>query len=245
MAIKAPAPSSPIRQIRHIAGLASFMDWMNRYRGMIGAIERDGQVILLGERPSERFGVALPRHKVFGRAPALLCQKDEAEWLSQIKWARAQRVPEGLALVAQRQLGVGDLPSLPSFAVVIQLQGQAADVPFEKAGRVDLRKFWCDDDRQWQVEGGNPFQALPVVPSSSPLFGPDDLKQGATFRELVKQRALRGAVGVDPGYKGSAPDTGKFSQDFFVQPSVAPKSPDLYDGSPFSVKLNPTPSSLD
>lgn len=215
-------PLSPGRQIRHLVGLAAFMDWLNRWRGTLGAVGQTGQMIVLGEQPSERFALALPRRKVFGKAPALLCQPDESEWFAQIKWARAQRVEGGLALIAQRQLGVGDLPSLPAFALIIQLRGQAADVPLEKVGRLDLRKFW-NDDGQWQVEGGRPFQGLPVTPSSQELFGPDDLRQGATFRELVQQRALRGAIAADPGYRGSATDLSKFSQDFFIQPSHAPK----------------------
>jgi hypothetical protein len=223
-----PSPSSassvlsPERQIRHLVGLAAFMDWLNRWRGNLTAISQAGQTIVLGTQPSERFGIALPRHKLFGKAPALLCQADEAEWITQIKWSRAQRLTDGLALVAQRQLGVGELPSLPAFALIIQLRGQAAQVPFEKAGRLDLRKFW-NDEGLWQVEGGRPFQVLPVSSSSEPLFGPDDLRQGATFRELVQQRAARGAKESDPGFRGGAADLSKFSQDYFLQPSTAPK----------------------
>lgn len=226
MALPAAAllsPSSPTRQLRHLVGLADLMDWLNRWRGTIGAVSQAGPILVLGEQPSERFAVALPRHKAHGKSPVLLFQADEAGWATQIKWARAQRVEDGLALIAQRQLGVGDLPSLPAFALIIQLRGQAATVPFEKTGRLDMRKFWSDEGR-WEVEGGRPFQAVPVTPSTQALFGMDDLKQGATFRELVRQRALRGSVEKDPGYRGGATDLSQFSQDFFIKTSQAPKS---------------------
>lgn len=229
-------PSSPARQIRHVAGLAAFMDWMDRWRQTPGALDRRGQVIYLGERPSERFAIALPRHRVFGRAPSLLFQPEEAEWGTQIRWSRVQQVEEGLALVAQRQLGAGDLPTLPAFAIVIQLRGQAAEVPFEKAARLDLRKLWCNEG-QWQVEGGNPFQALPVHPAQQQLLSPEDLREGVTFKELVRQRSLRGAHEAQPLYRGEAASLSSLSRDFVPERSTAPADPELYGGSRSSAKL--------
>lgn len=229
-------PSSPARQIRHVAGLAALMDWMDRWRHAIGAIERQGQVIYLGERPSERFAIALPRRRVFGRAPSLLFQPEEAEWGTQIRWARVQQVKQGLALVAQRQVGAGDLPTLPAFAIVIQLRGQAAEVPFEQVGRVDLRKLWCNEG-QWQVEGGNPFQALGVTPSNDQLLSPDDLREGVTFKELVRQRALRGAQESQPTYRGDAAPLSSLSREFMPERSTSPSDPELYGGSNSSVRL--------
>lgn len=233
----ASPPSSPSRQIRHVAGLASLMDWMERWRHDIGAIDRQGQVIYLGERPSERFAIALPRKRVFGRAPSLLFQPEEAEWGTQIRWARIQQVEQGLALVAQRQVGVGELPTLPCFALVIQLRGQAAEVPFEKAGRLDLRKLWCNEG-QWQVEGGNPFQALTVSPASEPLLSLDDLREGVTFKELVRQRSLRGAQAAQPAYRGDAAALSSLSRDFLPEASTAPAEPEIYGGSRSSAKLD-------
>jgi hypothetical protein len=223
---------SATRQLRHIIGVAALMHWMDRLRQDQDAVQRDEQVITLGEQPSARFALALPRSRMFGQALALVCQPDEAEWMIPIKWARAQRVPEGLALVAQRQLGVGDLPSLPAFALILRLEGDARDrLPWDKLDRLDLRRIWQDGDR-WQIEGQKPFQGLPMTPAGRPLFEKDDMRQGATFQEIVRQRAMKGAVASNPGYKGQAADTRQFTPDFFVQPSVAPDHPDLYEGTP-------------
>lgn len=231
MADPRTTPSSAIRQLRHIVGVAALIAWMDRWRNDLDAIERDGQIIRLGERPSARLALALPRNRLIGKAMALVCQPDEAEWMIPIKWARAQRVEQGLALIAQRQLGEGELPSLPAFAVVIRLDGDALNqLPWDRLNRLDLRRIW-QEGQAWQVEGQLPEQALAMTPASQELFTKEDLSQQVTFQELVRRHAAKGAVAKNPGYKGQAADTHKFTPDFFVQPSVAPDHPELYEGA--------------
>jgi hypothetical protein len=210
-------------QLRHLVGLAALIDWMERWRDVRHAVNNiGGQTLVLGLEPSQRFALGLPRRKGYGKAAALLLQNDEAEWMGLMQWSMAHVRPEGLVLVAKRQLGVGELPSLPAFALVIQLEGDARQAPLVELGRLDLRRLW-QEDGQWRIEEGRPLQAIRVAPSGAPLFAPQDLEQGPTFQELVRQRTRQRAVSQDPGYRGHAPNLSHLSEDFILRASPMPK----------------------
>jgi len=212
-------------QVRHLVGMAALMDWCARWRDVEGAVVQDKDVLTLGSEPSARFALALPASRRAVPVPTLLIQPDETEWLGLISWSRVHIGEAGLSLVAKRFVGVGNLPDLASFAVTIQLAGEARQLPFHnpRVGHLEVRRFWLDEG-QWQIEGGRRFRQLRISPKGSPLFTGQDLVVGETFLDKVRKHSASLSSAM-PRFEGKAPDLTHLSDDFLLHTSTVPTLP--------------------
>lgn len=186
----------------------SLLGWLTRWDRFPDAYVQSGAAVVLGEFPSRRFALGVPKKRSFGRFPFLALQSDEADWMGSIVWDRAV-VQEGsrrLTLVAQRCTGDGqNVPDLPGFSVSLTFDLTDKVEILTLSPRLEARGLWFEDGES-RVANGLPLWSLPLrsIPANQPVMSEDEVAAERSFRDLVREQLSRTSRAFNPGFSGEA-----------------------------------------
>ena len=198
---------------KHMAGVASFMGWCRRWAELPQGVNIAAQVATLGPVPCQRFGLAWPKRRRYGKHPSLLYQKTESQWMENICWERAVLEPftdpvsalAAIVLVARKVAG-DDMKfmTFPVFALRIPLSVDQAEIWARQAPvSLEMRLLGEDEDH---ASVSPPFVVLPltIAAPGDAVFSPDELSQGTPFHELLERRLRQEGREENPGFQGTA-----------------------------------------
>lgn len=199
---------------KHLAGTSALMGWIQRWSQIKDGLDLTNQVASLGTIPAQRFGLAWPKKKRFGKGPSLIYQKSESLWIENIQWSRARLELNqanhhsglgALVLVSKKIQGDGyKFIDLPVFALRIPVVASHIQAWSEQLqSNVELRLYWKDEDEEHVCA---PSWILPVSvePFDAPVFTDNEAKAGLEFHELLEQRLRQSGTEANPGFQGSA-----------------------------------------
>lgn len=199
---------------KHLAGTSAFMGWMHRWSQIKDGMRLSDQIASLGTIPAQRFGLAWPKKKQFGKGPSLIYQKSESLWMENIQWARArlelnqssrQSGLGALVLVSKRMQGDGNkLMDLPVFGLRIPIVASHVQAWSEQLEpQVQLRLFWKDEEEE-HVCAPSWVLPLKIEAFDSPVLTETEAIAGIEFHELLEQRLRSTGTEYNPGFSGSA-----------------------------------------
>lgn len=194
--------------LRHTAGITALLGWLTRWDRFPDAYTQEGASVTLGDFPSRRFALGVPKKRSFGRFPFLALQRDEADWMGSIVWDRAviQAGSRRLTLVAQRCAGDGsNVPDLPGFSISLNVDLVDKLEILALSPRLEARGLWFEDGES-RVANGVPLWSIPLrtVAENEPVMAPDETAAERTFRDLVREQLGRTSRAFNPGFSGEA-----------------------------------------
>ena len=191
--------------IKHVAGIAALMDWMeiNRKKGYEFVHDTDG--VIFSVQTSSRFLVGTPPNKKFSKHPFFAVQRPESYFLGLLHFTRALIREDEAALYLFCPIIRGDqfeYPDIPPFYIQINFNHLDKVKALSQAQHLDCCRFWFDN-QQIQVALKDHLWSIPLVKmaQNEPIISDSEKRGAIDFKELMKQKISATNVAVNPGFQ--------------------------------------------